>query len=85
MVSRPAVALTKVGFRRDIKLFLTVLVGYLVGAWVSGLVVSKYATTGADGVATHDWTKIWQVPAIGAAIIFVIFALLFRPKNVTTA
>jgi len=29
MVSRPAAALTKVGFRRDIKLFLTVLVGYL--------------------------------------------------------
>jgi hypothetical protein len=42
--------------------------------------VSKYATTGADGVATHDWTKIWQVPAIGAAVIFVIFLLLFRPK-----
>jgi len=60
--------------------FVTNGVGYLVGAWVSGVVVSKYATTGADGVATHDWTKIWQVPAIGAAVIFVIFALLFRPK-----
>jgi nucleoside transporter len=60
--------------------FVTNGVGYLVGAWVSGAVVSKYATTGADGVATHDWTKIWQVPAIGAAVIFVIFALLFRPK-----
>jgi nucleoside transporter len=60
--------------------FVTNGVGYLVGAWVSGVVVSKYATTGADGVATHDWTKIWQVPAIGAAVIFVIFLLLFRPK-----
>ena len=47
---------------------------------VSGMVVNHYATTGADGVVTHDWTKIWQVPAVGAAVIFVIFALLFRPK-----
>ncbi|MDB4889511.1 MAG: major facilitator transporter [Gemmatimonadetes bacterium] len=60
--------------------FVTNGVGYLIGAWVSGVVVNKYATTGADGVATHDWTKIWQVPAIGAAVIFVIFAVLFRPK-----
>jgi nucleoside transporter len=63
--------------------FVTNGVGYLIGAAVSGMVVNKYATTGADGVVTHDWTKIWQVPAIGAIVIFVIFALLFRPKPVT--
>ena len=61
--------------------FVTNGVGYLIGAWVSGMVVSRYATTGADGVVTHDWTKIWQVPAIGAAVIFVVFALFFRPKD----
>ena len=64
--------------------FVTNGVGYLIGAYVSGLVVNMYATT-TNGVTTHDWTKIWQVPAIGAAVIFVIFALLFRPKTVTTA
>jgi nucleoside transporter len=64
--------------------FVTNGVGYLIGAYVSGLVVNMYATT-TNGVTTHDWTKIWQVPAIGAAVIFVIFALLFRPKNVTAA
>ena len=61
--------------------FVTNGVGYLIGAAVSGMVVNRYAVTGADGVVTHDWTKIWQVPAIGAAVIFVIFALLFRPKE----
>ena len=63
--------------------FVTNGVGYLIGASVSGMVVNRYATTGADGVVMHDWAKIWQVPAIGAAVILVIFALLFRPKAVT--
>jgi nucleoside transporter len=61
--------------------FVTNGVGYLIGASVSGMVVNHYATTGADGTVVHDWTKIWQVPAIGAAVIFVIFTLLFRPKT----
>ena len=60
--------------------FVTNGVGYLIGASVSGMVVNYYATTGAGGVVTHDWTKIWRVPAIGAAAILVIFALLFRPS-----
>ena len=64
--------------------FVTNGVGYLIGAAVSGMVVNKYATTGADGVVVHDWAKIWQVPAIGALVIFVIFALLFRPKTAET-
>jgi nucleoside transporter len=64
--------------------FVTNGVGYLIGASVSGMVVNHYATTGPGGMVTHDWTKIWHVPAIGAAVIFVIFALLFRPKAVAT-
>ena len=56
-------------------------VGYLIGASVSGMVVNRYAATGADGVVTHDWASIWRVPAIGAAVIFLIFAFLFRPNK----
>ncbi|MEP6990403.1 MAG: nucleoside permease [bacterium] len=55
-------------------------VGYLIGASVSGMVVNHYATTAADGTVVHDWTQIWQVPAIGALVIFIVFALIFRPK-----
>jgi len=55
--------------------FLTQGVGYLVGAWASGRVVQRFVL--ADG--GHDWRAIWQVPAVGALVILVVFALLFRP------
>jgi nucleoside transporter len=57
-------------------------VGYFVGAAVSGAVVDQYATAGAAGAAsTHDWTSIWQVPALGALGVFILFLLLFRPRS----
>jgi nucleoside transporter len=54
--------------------FVTLGAGLFIGAWLSGRVVQLYTT--ADG---HDWTAIWLVPAIGAAVILAVFALLFRP------
>ena len=56
--------------------FVTNGVGYFIGAFVSGRVAG--ANRVADG---HDWPAIWQVPAVGALVILVIFALLFRPKR----
>jgi len=61
--------------------FVTLGVGLFIGSWVSGKVVDAYAVTDAGGVVSHDWRSIWLVPAAGAAIILVIFALLFRPKS----
>jgi len=55
--------------------FLTQGVGYLVGAWASGRVVQRYALPSGG----HDWHAIWQVPAVGALVILLAFALLFRP------
>lgn len=60
--------------------FVTLGVGLFIGSWVSGKIVDAYATTGANGAATHDWHAIWLVPAGMAAVILVIFALLFRPR-----
>jgi nucleoside transporter len=60
--------------------FVTLGVGLFIGSWVSGKVVDAYATAGLNGVATHDWRSIWLVPAIGAFVILVIFAILFRPR-----
>jgi nucleoside transporter len=55
--------------------FVTNGVGYFIGAFVSGAVVNAYRL--ADG--THDWRSVWMVPAGGAAVILVLFAMLFRP------
>ena len=60
--------------------FVTNGVGYLVGAAVSGRVVNQFATVNGSQV-THDWHAIWMVPATGAFVVFVLFALLFRPKG----
>ena len=51
-------------------------IGYFIGSVVSGRVVEAYVTTGG-----HDWGSIWIVPAVMAAGVMVIFALLFRPKT----
>jgi nucleoside transporter len=61
--------------------FLTNGVGYFIGAFVSGHVVGAHATSPTQ----HNWPAIWLVPAIGAAAIFVIFAMAFRPARLTTA
>lgn len=73
--------------------FVTKQVGYFIGAFVSGAVVGKYSTPNPScaGPATdclkvvHDWPGIWLVPAAGAAVVFVIFLFLFRPKTTITA
>jgi nucleoside transporter len=55
--------------------FVTNGVGYFIGAFVSGRVVDAYRLS--DG--GHDWRHIWMVPAAGAAVVLVLFAILFRP------
>jgi nucleoside transporter len=57
--------------------FVTNGVGYFIGAFVSGQVVDIYLLP--DG--THDWRSIWIVPAIGAFLIMLLFAVLFRPAR----
>ena len=65
--------------------FVTLGVGLYIGSWASGKVVDAYAVTGANGIVTHDWRSIWMVPAIGAAVVLVVFAFLFRPRGSATA
>jgi nucleoside transporter len=56
-------------------------VGMVIGSWVSGLIVDNYSFT--DGsMTTHDWGSIWLIPAGMAAVVMVLFMLLFRnPGN----
>ncbi len=63
--------------------FVTNGVGYFIGAFVSGRVVGRYVNPdcapGATDCVRHDWSAVWQVPALGALAVFVLFLLLFRP------
>ncbi len=56
---------------------VTLGVGNFVGSWVSGRIVDAHLLP--DG--SHDWTAIWRIPAIGALVIFLLFAVLFKPQD----
>src|SRR5687768_4781884 len=64
--------------------FVTLGVGLYIGSWASGKVVDAYAITSVNGAVMHDWRSIWMVPAVGAAIVLVVFAVLFRPGGSTS-
>jgi nucleoside transporter len=57
--------------------FVTLGLGLFIGGIVSGNVVEAFATGAAS--AAHDWQSIWLVPAAGAGVILLVFAVLFRP------
>jgi nucleoside transporter len=52
-------------------------VGMLIGAQVAGRVVEARQLAGAAGIAGHQWTAIWLVPAAMAVAVVVLFAGLF--------
>lgn len=53
-------------------------VGMLIGFWVAGKIADKYLVS--EGV--HSWQDIWIWPAIFAAAVLVIFALLFKNEKI---
>lgn len=64
--------------------FVTLGIGNVIGSWLSGVVVQAYQTVGANGAIAHDWRSIWMIPAIGSAVIFLIFLVWFRPSTAVT-
>ena len=57
--------------------FVTQGVGYLIGSYASGVIVERYVLAGGG----HDWSTIWRWPAAGAAMIMVVFALVFAGEH----
>jgi nucleoside transporter len=59
--------------------FATFGVGWFLGSWSAGKVVQAYSVVQGGEVAGHHWDKIWVIPAIGAAVVLVLFQFFFRP------
>jgi nucleoside transporter len=57
--------------------FVTLGVGMFIGSWISGRIVDAFAVPGGG----HAWDRIWVVPAAGAAIVLLLFALFFRAES----
>lgn len=51
-------------------------VGMLVGFIMSGPIVDAHKT--ATG---HNWQQIWMIPAAIAAVVLILFLLLFKDRN----
>jgi nucleoside transporter len=54
--------------------FVTLGLGMFIGSWVSGRVVDAFALPGG----THDWERIWMIPAASASAVLLLFAFFFR-------
>jgi nucleoside transporter len=64
--------------------FITYGIGMFLGAYLSGWVVDLYASTSATGAISHNWRSIWMVPAIGSAIVLLVFWIGFRNEERST-
>ena len=61
--------------------FVTLGVGMVIGANTAGAVVQHYQIMEGAKVAGHLWRQAWLVPAIMAAVVLVLFGVLFRENN----
>jgi MFS family permease len=53
-------------------------VGAFVGTMLAGKTLAAHTLAKAQGAIVHDWHGIWMTPAIGAAIVMVVFLIFFR-------
>ena len=51
--------------------------GILIGSLAAGPIVDNFATDDA-----HDWTQIWIIPAAIAAVVMILFLILFKDRRV---
>ena len=56
-------------------------IGMGIGSKLSGIVLDKYTLTDAAGVVTHNWNGVWMIPAGIAAVVLILFIILFKDNN----
>jgi MFS family permease len=52
-------------------------VGMLGGFYIAGLITDANLTS--EG---HAWASVWQIPALFAVLVFVLFAVLFKNETI---
>ena len=55
--------------------------GMLLGSWLSGQVVDRFAIAGANGEMTHAWRPIWLVAGGLSAAVLVLFFFAFKDRE----
>jgi nucleoside transporter len=62
-------------------------IGAFVGTLLAGKTLAANRLATPQGSILHDWETIWMTPAIGAAIVMVVFLIFFRgpAKDATSA
>jgi nucleoside transporter len=60
--------------------FLTYGVGMFLGSMLSGVTVDAF-TTGTGETVTRNWQGFWITSSIGALLIFLLVALVFRSRG----
>lgn len=59
--------------------FVTLGLGLFAGSIFSGRIVDRYATPSA--AIKHNWHDIWLAPAAMAAVVMILFAILFHERG----
>ncbi|MDD2707562.1 MAG: nucleoside permease [Verrucomicrobiae bacterium] len=57
--------------------FVTLGMGMFIGSWLSGSVVQHFAAA----AGTHHWQTIWLIPAAGAGVVLLLFAIFFKSQE----
>ncbi len=57
-------------------------VGMVIGTMFAGRVGDYYKVVAEDGTVSHHWQQIWLIPAVMAAVVIVLFVILFTDKDV---
>lgn len=63
--------------------FATLGFGQFIGSVLGGRTLDMFSLgKGPDGGMMYDWSKFWMVPAIGALVVMLLFAVLFNDREV---
>lgn len=52
-------------------------IGMLIGFWVAGIISDYYTTHATD----NFWQKVWMIPSIIAAVVWLLFMATFRDSK----